>query len=647
MTVNSIDYARALAEERDKYRRAVRELNDTSKQELARLEKNSDDKLKLYRQNQVSAKYALEDSFDKRVGDIREGTRESIEKINKEYPKKLAEEQTRFQAQAIGQKDAYQRQLAEIGDSFRRANMHEREEHAAIEKNNQINYQNKLDSQRQQYGDQMDFVQDMARKNASDLQNRRRVEHESQSKEHQQNLMDMQKAETNKRMEAINSKENEVKVLKGEAAAEKKLSADKHDNLLSLTKKKNEEMITDLQKNFDRVGGQYREKVAINEEEQKQGYLKKTEKMLSESINDREDYNQRLSDLRNESDMKLNAPVVKNAEENRRLDHEKSIQHLNDKFEKNNELLHDSYTNDLERIKRASLLRERESLRDLNNYVLETLAQKDEQAKKVIDTYRRRDFDNIEGTRKKLDQMQAQNMDRIQHNALEFSKELDHGNQNAQQAMEKQREFYTERQRGVVAKKQQEIIDLIESMKKGHFQELEKTKDYLGERIENKEKEKVDAAEVFNAKIEQMDEQRVTENRYNSIVFDEKHKQDMEIMKDALDKKEREHDLKINEMRKMYDQRVDDITRQNAQQTRKLLAEAKRENQAQQLEFFHKAKSLEKNNMKEQALLKAANEMQTNSVISSYEDKIARMKGVHDLEIDKLKRKLEEKSNGV
>lgn len=646
MVISAVDYGKELGKEREHYSQSIKEGNESRKKELDHLDKTNDYKQRLASKNYQDSKHQMEKSFSDRMDEVTLNTKDTINKMNKEYSDKMLKERELFEKKSDRQKEDFNTRLDDITDSFRRANKFEKEEHGAIEKNNHDNYIHRIESMRQKQDDQLDYIHELAAREASDSQNRRRAEYANLSKEYQKSVEDLMKSETNRRLDEVRKKENEVRLTRNEAEVDRKLAAERQEDLLSSYKHKNDIMFEDIKKNMEHLTSKMQDKSVQNEKKLREDLQRRVDKIEELGIEEREDLHRRLKELSKEKSLAKANPYSGNTKSQDREDELRTnLKNVSHKFDIEAEKLRSDYTKDMDRVKKSSADREKEKLSDLNQYMTNTLDHQASENKKIMDAYRKKERSTEDFYNQAMDKLRGDNRKRIEHNIEQFNQEIETTAEKGREALSKQKDFYAERQNDIIKKNQQQVADLVDNMRNELNNKIEKTKTPLLEKLEKKNKENKELGDSYENKIEDMEHLRANENRYQNMVMEERHKNDMDILHNAVLSREKDTLQKMEHLKKFYDDKIDEIQKQNLVQTRKLLSESKRELSSQRFENLTKIRNIEKMAQKEKELLKSENLSQLNSIASSYENKIDRLKNSYENEIAKLKNKLEKEKD--
>ncbi|MBF0207406.1 MAG: hypothetical protein HQK53_11005, partial [Oligoflexia bacterium] len=436
--------------------------------------------------------------------------------------------------------------------------------------------------------------------------------------------------------------ENQIKIIKDESEVAREIAVDRESNEIDALNKKNQDVISNMQMNFDQIASQYRDRMNSNQKELKEEHQKEVDQIQRTGIVERSALNKDISEIKREKDDASERYHNRNIPSTRSEAFNNSFQEISSDFDVKAKKLHDVYIDDLEKNKLANNDKTKKELKMVSDYMTETIAQKGEENKKAINLYRKKDRDLIENTQQSVENIQNENSRKIQRNTDTFGYQVENLRKKSQEALDRLKEYYTNKQRDIVTKNQQEVSGIVDEIRNDFFQKLNQLKSNFTDKLEKKDRESIDGQEMYEKKIEEMGHDRLTQNRYMGMLFDEKHKQDMDNMKEAVGQRDREKEQQVKEVRKFYENKINDLTKQHVSQMRRFVGDAKKNLQDTQLDNFNKIKNIEKMKLKEEARLKNNIESQVNGLTASYEDKIERMKNNYETEIDKLKQKIQD-----
>ncbi|MBF0301094.1 MAG: hypothetical protein HQK51_20470, partial [Oligoflexia bacterium] len=577
MALNAVDYSKDLAREKAEYQRSIKDSSEAHKKDMERMQKMHEMRENLVSENYRNAKLDTEDSYQKRIGSIEEQNQKVLEKLHEEYPRKLALEREVFQNTAEEQKKNFRREIDNISDALQRANKYEKEEHEAVQNNTMINNRQRSESMAKKHNDQLAFMQEIAQKSEGASRQRRIDENEKINKEHQLEINDLRKNETNKRMDQVRTKENQLKITKDEWDSDKKLSKERQEDVLDSYKQKNDIIVENMRNNFNKLAGDYREEMVGQEEGSKIGYQKELSKMGDQYRQDMETMGKKIQTMQKErNSKKMNPSLYEDKMYDQTLQHEKNVRELNGNFNKRLGEIRDSYTSDLAKTKEADSARENARVGNLSEYVAKSIAKKEEDNGKIVELYRKKDKDQTKFYQQYVDNITDIGERRSKKNLEEFNNTIGNMSKKNKESMDKLREQFGDEQRAIIMKDQQEKAEIITIMKDQHNKKINQDNENHRLQLNSRDLKMQEFEENMNNKIEEAQKNKVLDDRYKNILFESSNKQNAEVVRRALENKDVEDKAKMDEMRKNYEDKIYESEKKNNAKIRQLTSDSKR-----------------------------------------------------------------------
>ncbi|MBF0359907.1 MAG: hypothetical protein HQK49_02795 [Oligoflexia bacterium] len=645
MTLSAIDYSKDLAKEKAEYQRSIRDSSEAHKKDMERMQKMHDTREKIAKENYYNAKLNTEDQFTNQMDDIKEQNQKIIERLHEEYPRKLAVEREQFQNTAEEQKKGFRREIDTITDALRRANMYERDEHEAVQRNSLENNRQRLDSMNKQHIDQVKYIKEDAQKTEDASKQKRIEENEKINSVHQLQMNDLRKSETTKRMDEVRNKENQLKIVKDEWDHDKRISEERHEDLLDSFKKKNEFLVEGMRDNFNKLAGNYREQMIKQDVDSKDTYQKAIQKMGDQYRKDVEVVGKKLQSVQKErSQMRLNPKMYEDKIYDQTMQNENNVRELNTTFNRRVGDIRDSYINDLEKTKEEDFNRENARVERLSDYVAESIAKKEQEKGKIIDLYRKKDKNQANYYDQFIQNISDNGEKRSKENVDKFNKSIEDLSKRTREAYDKLREHFGEKQREIVMKGQHDRAEIITMMRDQQNKKISQDNENHMKQLSSRDIKLQELEQNMNEKLEEKEKNRVLDERYKNVLLESLHKQNSEVVRRALENKDLEDKAKLDEVRKNFEDKIYELEKKNTAKVRQIASNSRREQNQMLLENFSKMKQLEDSNKREVNRLSNENEVKLRAVVSSYDSKIEQMRKAYEDQIEKLKGKISEKS---
>jgi hypothetical protein len=638
MTINSVDYTKQLASEREYFQDATRRLRDAADKRVEDINNRAEHVMKRQRDNFIEDRTELEKNFSENIENLNNQAKETKAKTNERFNERLAKEKEEFAKDSFQKSRDFDQRLRDIRSTFASAIDAEASRHEDVEKNTQKKFAKTVTAAQEASEKKIKEYQNQMTGAGADLKNQYNKERQQLVRAHDDRLTEIQKVESKKRAELRDKidfhQKKQKEVHEAEMGQQKQYT---NDRIKTMEKKFSDRYQT-ITKDYSRRSDEF-------VEEQHRQALKTNREHREQMDEFRRDYNDKLRlheiDLRrrNNGSGEFNDFARRQQGEKDQVTHEKRVKHLQ------NELINSQreyqLRSDMDRVANQA------SLHELASEASTMLDKKTNQtnAEKLAIVARER-----ERSQREAQNLEQQNrLDRSAYETLlttekknantrvsrlkeNFNTSMATLEQKSREAMENITKTSNQDKADFMKKVEERRSDEMFEMKRAFNRMMDATVLDYEQRIENYRRDNEKLKEEMGLKIAILMDKTEKQMDTQTRIFEDRREADIRSQQNLMDERENQLKQKFTELNINYQKKIDKMQMEN--DTKFKLMANDYESRLKELKAVTSRELAQKENFH-------ISEMQR--VKSAYEDEKIRLINGYEGQIESLKNGNEEK----